>query len=46
MRRLEYQRKARGVPFQARDSAEAILFLAQMVRERRPSRAEVANARL
>jgi len=35
MRRLEYQRKVRCVPFQARNSAEAVLFLAQIVRERR-----------
>jgi len=35
MRRLEYQRKVRCVPLPARDSAEPILFLAQIVRERR-----------
>jgi len=35
MRRLEYQRKVRCAPFQARNSAEAVLFLAQIVRERR-----------
>jgi hypothetical protein len=35
MRRLEYQRKVRWAPFQARNSAEAVLFLAQIVRERR-----------
>jgi hypothetical protein len=35
MRRLEYQRRVRGVPSQARNSAEAVLFLAQIVRERR-----------
>ena len=35
MRRLEYQRKVRCVPLQARNSAEAVLFLAQIVRERR-----------
>ena len=35
MRRLEYQRKVRCAKFQARNSAEAVLFLAQIVRERR-----------
>src|SRR5215831_9820382 len=35
MRRLEYQRKVRSAKFQARDSAGAVLFLAQIVRERR-----------
>lgn len=35
MRRLEHQRKVRGVRIQARNSAEAIMFLAQIVRERR-----------
>ena len=35
MRRLEYQRKVRSAPFQARTAAEPILFLAQIVRERR-----------
>jgi len=35
MRRLEYQRKVRCVPFQARNSAEAVLFLAQIMHERR-----------
>ena len=35
MRRLEYQRKVRTVPFQARNSADPVLFLAQIVRERR-----------
>src|ERR1051326_5405624 len=35
MGRLEYQLKVRCVPPQARNSAEAVLFLAQIVRERR-----------
>lgn len=35
MRRLEYQRKVRTPPSHARDSAEAVLVLAQIVRERR-----------
>jgi len=35
MRRLEYQRRVRGLRFQGRNSAEAVLFLAQIVRERR-----------
>jgi hypothetical protein len=35
MRRLEYQRKVRCVRFQGRNSDEAVLFLAQIVRERR-----------
>jgi hypothetical protein len=35
MRRLEYQRKVRAVQFKGRDSAAAVLFLAQIVRERR-----------
>jgi hypothetical protein len=34
MRRLEYQRKVRAVRFKGRDSAAAVLFLAQIVRER------------
>ena len=34
MRRLEYQRKVRCAPFQARNSAEAVLFLAQIMHER------------
>jgi hypothetical protein len=35
MRRLEYQRKVRAARFKGGDSTEAILFLAQIVRERR-----------
>lgn len=35
MRRLEYSRKVRSVPFQAKNSAEAVMFLAQIARERR-----------
>ena len=35
MRRLEYNRKVRSAPFRAEDSAEAVIALAQMVRERR-----------
>jgi hypothetical protein len=32
---LEYQRKVRSAPFRASNSAGAVLFLAQIVRERR-----------
>ena len=35
MRRLEYQRKVRCARFKGGDTAEAVMFLAQIVRERR-----------
>jgi hypothetical protein len=34
MRRLDYTRKARSVPLNARNAAEAVMFLAQVARER------------
>ena len=43
MRRLEYQRKVRSAPFQARTAAEPILFLAQIVRERRRLEQELTS---
>lgn len=35
MRRLEYARKVRSMPFRAGDSTEAVIALAQIARERR-----------
>src|SRR5439155_17673285 len=43
MRRLEYQRKVRSAPFQARTAAEPILFLAEIVRERRRLEQELTS---